>query len=168
MDAALDHLYEVDIPTTVSSTRPLAEPIPLAAPQFVREVTAAMLRGHGDDLPVSKLPIDGTYPSGTAQWEKSNVSDRVPAWESDLCIQCGNCSFVCPHSVIRAKFYHESLLANAPEHFQSAPISARGFPETRYTLQAYLEDCTGCELCVEACPVKSPTDPEIPRHQHGR
>ena len=161
VDAALDHLYEVDVPETVSSSRPLDEPVPAEAPRFVREVTAVMMRGHGDDLPVSKLPVDGTYPSGTTRWEKSNVSDRIAAWEPDLCIQCGNCSFVCPHSVIRAKFYHESALDGAPESFPSAPISARGFPETRYSLQVYLEDCTGCNLCVDACPVEGPTDPEF-------
>ena len=161
VDSALDHLHEVEVPGSVSSTRPLDEVVPAEAPRFVREVTAQMMRGHGDDLPVSKLPVDGTYPSGTTRWEKSNISDRVPAWEQDLCIQCGNCSFVCPHSVIRAKFYHESVLDDAPEKFPSAPISARGFPETRYTLQVYLEDCTGCNLCVEACPVRSPDDPEI-------
>ncbi len=161
VDSALDHLYEVEVPAHTSTTRPLDEPVPPEAPQFVREVTAAMLRGHGDDLPVSKLPVDGTYPSGTTQWEKSNVSDLVSAWEPDLCIQCGNCSFVCPHSVIRSKFYHESELEDAPEGFESAPISARGFPETRYTLQIYLEDCTGCNLCVDACPVRSPHDPGI-------
>jgi len=161
VDAALDHMHEVDIPDTANSTRPLDELIPREAPRFVREVTAQMMRGHGDDLPVSMLPVDGTYPSGTTRWEKSNVSDRVPAWEPDLCIQCGNCSFVCPHSVIRAKFYHDSAITAAPEGFPSTPVSARGFPETRYTLQIYVEDCTGCNLCVDACPVKSPDDPEF-------
>ena len=158
VDAALDHLFEVEIPTDRLSERPLDEIVPPQAPEFVREVTAEMMRGYGDDLPVSKMPVDGTYPSGTTQWEKSNVSDTVPVWEEDLCIQCGNCSFVCPHSVIRAKFLHESALDNAPEQFPSAPITARGFPETRYSLQVYAEDCTGCGLCVEACPVQSPED----------
>jgi pyruvate-ferredoxin/flavodoxin oxidoreductase len=161
VDSALDHLYEVDIPESTSSTRSLDELIPREAPRFVREVTAQMMRGRGDDLPVSMLPVDGTYPSGTTRWEKSNVSDRVPAWEPDLCIQCGNCSFVCPHSVIRAKFYHDSAISAAPQGFPSTPVSARGFPETRYTLQIYVEDCTGCNLCVDACPVKSPDDPEF-------
>jgi pyruvate-ferredoxin/flavodoxin oxidoreductase len=161
VDSALDHLHEVEIPKGRLSTRLLDDVVPQEAPRFVREVTAEMMRGHGDDLPVSMLPVDGTYPSGTTKWEKSNVSDRVPVWEPDLCIQCGNCSFVCPHSVIRAKFYHESALKEAPESFPSAPISARGFPETRYSLQVYLEDCTGCNLCVDACPVKSPDDPEF-------
>ncbi len=158
VDAALDHLNEVETPRDRRSGRPMDAVVPDEAPDFVREVTAQMMRGYGDDLPVSKLPVDGTYPSGTTQWEKSNVSDSVPHWESDLCIQCGNCSFVCPHSVIRAKFFHESALEGAPDDFTSAPISARGFPETRYSLQVYVEDCTGCGLCVEACPVESPDE----------
>ena len=161
VDAALDHLHEVAVPDVVSSDRPLDDVVPADAPDFVREVTAVMMRGHGDDLPVSKLPVDGTYPSATTMFEKGNVSDIVPKWEPDLCIQCGNCAFVCPHSVIRAKFYHESSLENAPDEFPSAPITARGFPETRYSLQVYVEDCTGCNLCVSACPVRSPDDPEV-------
>ena len=135
VDAALDHLHEVSVPKAVTSERPLDDVVPESAPPFVREVTAQMMRGHGDELPVSKMPVDGTYPSATTMFEKSNVSDRVPKWEPDLCIQCGNCAFVCPHSVIRAKFYHESSLEEAPDGFPSAPISARGFPETRYSLQ---------------------------------
>jgi pyruvate-ferredoxin/flavodoxin oxidoreductase len=161
VDAALDHLHEVAIPKNRIGNRLMDEVVPAHAPDFVREVTAQMMRGHGDDLPVSKLPVDGTYPSGTTQWEKSNVSDTVPAWRDDLCIQCGNCSFVCPHSVIRAKFFHRAVLDHAPDSFPSAPITARGFPETRYTLQVYAEDCTGCGLCVEACPVRSPDDENV-------
>ena len=161
VDAALDHLFEVDVPRETTSMRTLDAVVPDDAPEFVREVTAQMMRGHGDELPVSKLPIDGTYPSGTSMFEKGNVSDRVPKWEPDLCIQCGNCAFVCPHGVIRAKFYHESSLENAPEGFPSAPVTARGFPETRYSLEVYLEDCTGCNLCVTACPAKKPDDPEV-------
>ena len=158
IDAALDHLSQVEVPADRLSQRPLDDVVPATAPRFVREVTAEMMRGHGDDLPVSKLPFDGTYPSATTRWEKANVSDQIPIWEQDLCIQCGNCSFVCPHSVIRAKFFHESTLKAAPDDFPSAPVSARGFPETRYSLAVYLEDCTGCRLCVEACPVQSPDD----------
>ena len=99
--------------------------------------------------------------AATSQFEKGNISDRVPKWEPDLCIQCGNCSFVCPHAVIRAKFFHESTLEEAPMVSRRRRSSARGFPETRYSLQVYLEDCTGCNLCVDACPVKSPDDPEV-------
>lgn len=161
VDAALDHLYEVSIPASITSDRELDPVVTLDASEFVREVTAPMLEGKGDDLPVSRIPVDGTYPSGTTKWEKRNLADNVPYWEPDICIQCGNCSFVCPHGVIRSKFYHERLLDKAPGAFQSAKISARGFPETRYTLQIYLEDCTGCGVCIEACPAHSPDDKDI-------
>ena len=113
------------------------------------------MAGKGDTIPVSALPFDGTYPSGTAKWEKRNISNFVPVWEPEICIQCGQCSLVCPHSVIRSRFYDESLLKKAPALFQSAPLAGRGFPEQRFTLQVYLEDCTGCALCVEVCPAKS-------------
>lgn len=159
VDAALDHLHKVDITAHVTSHRDMDLMVPLRAPEFIQDVIAPMLAGKGDDLPVSKIPVDGTFPSGSAQWEKRNIADFVPLWEPDVCIQCGNCSFVCPHSVIRAKFYNEGHLDEAPEHFPSAPVSARGFPETRYTLQIYLEDCTGCEMCVHACPAYDEKDP---------
>jgi pyruvate-ferredoxin/flavodoxin oxidoreductase len=158
VDATLEHLYEVTHMPVMEHQPDYPPVVPSEAPAFVREVTAVMMEGRGDELPVSAMPVDGTYPSGTTQWEKRNISDDIPIWEPDLCIQCGNCSFVCPHSVIRSKFYHENLLENAPEGFAAAPINARGFPETRYTLQVYLEDCTGCNLCVEACPVQDPAD----------
>ncbi|MES9937299.1 MAG: pyruvate:ferredoxin (flavodoxin) oxidoreductase [Sedimenticola sp.] len=161
VDAALDHLYEVKVPEAVTSDRELDPVVTSDASDFVREVTAPMLEGKGDDLPVSLIPVDGTYPSGTTKWEKRNLADNVPYWEPDICIQCGNCSFVCPHGVIRSKFYHERLLDKAPGDFQSAKISARGFPETRYTLQIYLEDCTGCGVCIEACPAHDPEDRNI-------
>jgi pyruvate-ferredoxin/flavodoxin oxidoreductase len=103
--------------------------------------------------------VDGTYPSGTTAFEKRNISDLVAEWDPDLCIQCGNCSFVCPHSVIRSKFYDQAELAGSPGAFKSMPLDARGLPDTRYSLQVYVEDCTGCGLCVEACPVQAPGDP---------
>jgi pyruvate-ferredoxin/flavodoxin oxidoreductase len=155
VDNTLANLYEVRVPGHVTSSREIPPPVPERAPEFVQRVTAAMMAGHGDELPVSLLPVDGTYPTGTASWEKRNVSEFVPVWEPDICIQCGNCSFVCPHSVIRSKFYSESLLESAPPSFKSVPIDARGFPDIRYTLQVYLEDCTGCGLCVEVCPARS-------------
>jgi len=155
VDHTLAHLYEVKVPDRVTSTREMPPPVPLQAPDFVQRVTAMMMAGKGDQLPVSMLPVDGTYPSGTTMWEKRNISQFVPVWEPEICIQCGNCSFVCPHSVIRAKFYNEERLAQAPAPFKSANIDARGMPEVRYTLQIYVEDCTGCGLCVEVCPAKS-------------
>jgi pyruvate-ferredoxin/flavodoxin oxidoreductase len=158
VDRALDGLHRVEVPATVTTRREPRPVVPAHAPPFVRAVTAAMMAGHGDDLPVSALPADGTYPSGTAAYEKRNISDMVAQWDPDLCIQCGNCSFVCPHSVIRSTYYEESLLAGAPPEFGSAPLEARGLPGTRFTLQVYAEDCTGCALCVEACPVAAPGD----------
>ncbi|MGF2410670.1 pyruvate:ferredoxin (flavodoxin) oxidoreductase [Ferruginibacter sp.] len=155
VDGTLANLYEVEYPKTVSAAVHELLIVSKKAPAFVQEVTSVMMAGHGDELPVSKMPIDGTYPSGTTQWEKRNVSDLVPVWEPESCIQCGNCAYVCPHSVIRAKFFHEKFLEKAPEGFASAPINSRGFPETKYSLQVYLEDCTGCNLCVEVCPATS-------------
>jgi pyruvate-ferredoxin/flavodoxin oxidoreductase len=151
VDASLAELFKVKVGKVTqkkSNTDHLIE----QAPEFVRNVTAKMLAGFGDLIPVSQIPVDGTYPSGTTQWEKRLVAQEVPEWSPETCIQCGNCSFVCPHAAIRAKFYHESELEGAPESFKSCETSARGFPETRYTLQVYVEDCTGCQLCVEACP----------------
>jgi pyruvate-ferredoxin/flavodoxin oxidoreductase len=153
IDAAIAHLHRVDVPARTSARRRLPV-VPDRAPAFVRAVTARMMEGRGDEIPVSALPLDGTYPSGTTKWEKRNVSTTVPAWNARACIQCGNCAFVCPHSVIRAKFYDERRLEGAPDSFPSAPIDGRGFPDVRYSLQVYVEDCTGCALCVEACPVR--------------
>jgi pyruvate-ferredoxin/flavodoxin oxidoreductase len=156
VDRALTALHRVEIPGQVTSARELPPVVPAHAPEFVRTVTAEMMAGRGDDLPVSALPVDGTYPSGTAAYEKRNISDLVARWDPGLCIQCGNCSFVCPHSVIRSTYYDGSLADGAPSGFQSAPLDARGLPGTRFTLQVYAEDCTGCGLCVEACPVTAP------------
>lgn len=156
VDETLSNLFELKVPSETTSHKEMKQLMSDHAPAFVKEVTASMMRGQGDQLMVSQLPVDGTYPSGTTKWEKRNIADLIPVWEPDLCIQCGNCSFVCPHSVIRAKFYHEDYLNAAPEGFPSAPINARGFPETRYTLQVYLEDCTSCNLCVEVCPATNP------------
>jgi len=158
VDATLENLYQIDVPAKAGSVSGMLAVVPDNAPEQVRLVTAKMMSGHGDELPVSKMSVDGTYPSGTTKWEKRNIADEVPAWDPESCIQCGNCAFVCPHSVIRAKFYNEKFLKKAPQGFQSAPINSRGFPETRYTLQVYTEDCTGCNLCVEVCPAVNPKD----------
>jgi pyruvate-ferredoxin/flavodoxin oxidoreductase len=153
VDDTLVRLFEVQVPGTASSTQERATLVSADAPPFVREVTAAMLEGHGDDLPVSRLPVDGTWPSGTSIWEKRNIADTVPVWDADSCIQCGQCSFVCPHGVIKAKYFDRARLPDAPASFCSAPINVRGFPDVRFALDFSLEDCTGCGLCVEACPV---------------
>ena len=159
VDHALGGLHKVDLPERVTSTREPAPIVPAHAPEFVRTVTAAMMAGRGDDLPVSALPVDGTYPSGTTAYEKRNISELVAVWDPELCIQCGNCTFVCPHSVIRSRYYEPSALEGAPAGFLSAPLNAPGLPDSRYTLQVYVEDCTGCGLCVEACPVSAGGEP---------
>jgi pyruvate-ferredoxin/flavodoxin oxidoreductase len=159
VDRALDGLHRVELPAAATSVREPAAMVPADAPEFVRAVTAVMMAGRGDELPVSALPVDGTYPSGTTRYEKRNISDEVAVWDEDLCIQCGNCSFVCPHSVIRSRYYDPPGLEGAPETFRSAALNSPGLPDTRYTLQVYVEDCTGCGLCVEACPVSAGGEP---------
>lgn len=153
VDAAVAQLHHLEVPGRVTSGHGLLAPVPADAPRFVQDVTAPMLAGRGDDLPVSALPVDGTYPSGTTRYEKRNISDLVAVWDPEACIQCGNCSFVCPHAVLRAKYYGPGELAGAPDGFQAVELDAAGLPDARYTLQVYAEDCTGCGLCVEACPV---------------
>lgn len=155
VDAALEHLYEVPVPATVTSTIEMRPPVPAGAPEFVQNVTARMIAGEGDELPVSALPADGTYPSGTTQWEKRNIAQEIPVWAPDICIQCGKCVLVCPHAVIRAKAVDRTALAEAPEQFKYADARWRDMPDgTQYTLQVAPEDCTGCTLCVEVCPAK--------------
>jgi pyruvate-ferredoxin/flavodoxin oxidoreductase len=161
VDMTLEHLFEVRVPSAPSSARLPLPVVPPQAPPFVQHVTAMMLAGRGDELPVSALPVDGTYPAGTSQWEKRNISDLVPEWMPDVCIQCGNCTMVCPHAAIRARYYAEGALASAPPGFASAPLAGRGFPNLRFTLQVAVEDCTGCELCVQACPAHSVDVPDL-------
>jgi len=161
IDSALANLYQVKVPATATSTRDVYRMVPDSAPEFVRKVTAVMMEGRGDTLPVSAMPIDGTFPTGTTRFEKRNIAEEVPIWDADLCIQCGQCSIVCPHSVIRAKYYDRARLDDAPASFKAAPINARGYPDSRYTLQVYVEDCTGCGVCVENCPAHSPDDASV-------
>jgi pyruvate-ferredoxin/flavodoxin oxidoreductase len=158
VDHTLAHLYEVSIPAQVSSTFDVLPPVPAQAPSFVRNVLGAMIAGDGDGLPVSALPIDGTFPTGTSTWEKRNIAQEIPVWDEQLCIQCGKCVLVCPHAVIRAKVYDSMRLADAPAAFKSAKPRWRDFETLRYTLQVSPEDCTGCQLCVEVCPVKSKSE----------
>jgi pyruvate-ferredoxin/flavodoxin oxidoreductase len=154
VDSALAHLYEVSVPKFLTGSNGKQPLVPEHAPRFVREVTAQILAGRGDDLPVSALPDDGTYPSGTAQWEKRNIALEVPVWEEDLCIQCGKCVLVCPHSTIRAKVFDAVALEGAPEGFKHMPAKWRELHDHLYTIQVAVEDCTGCRLCVEVCPAK--------------
>jgi pyruvate-ferredoxin/flavodoxin oxidoreductase len=154
VDAALAHLHEVTIPAEATSITELSPAVSAAAPEFVRNVTAEIIAGRGDLLPVSAFPLDGTYPVGTAQWEKRNIAQEVPVWEPDLCIECGKCVLVCPHSTIRAKVCHQTDLASAPAGFKTMPAKWRELPDQLYTIQVAVEDCTGCQLCVEVCPAK--------------
>jgi len=161
VDQTLAHLFEVSVPAVATSTFERPPIVPAQAPSFVHEVTARMMLGLGDELRVGQLPADGTFPSGTAAFEKRNISDSVAIWEAGLCVQCGQCGFACPHSVIRAKYYGAEALDGAPQHFKSAPVNARGYPDVRFSLQLYVEDCTGCGICVEVCPAHSPRDPGV-------
>ncbi|MFP3853368.1 MAG: pyruvate:ferredoxin (flavodoxin) oxidoreductase [Anaerolineales bacterium] len=160
VDAALDHLHKVDVPEKVGSEVQMKDPVPADAPQFVQEVTAKIIAGLGDDLPVSMLPEDGTYPMGTTKYEKRNIAQEIPVWDTNLCIQCGKCVFVCPHAVIRQKVYDSAQLTAAPENFKSAPARFKEFKDQVYTLQVEPEECTGCALCFEACPVKDKSEPK--------
>ena len=158
VDTTLVRLHEVRVPDRVSSAFEILPPVPARAPTFVRDVLGTMIAGKGDTLPVSAMPIDGTFPTATAQWEKRNIAQQIPVWDEKLCIQCGKCVLVCPHSVIRAKVYNAERLTGAPETFKSTKPKWREFESQRYTLQVSPEDCTGCRLCVEICPAKSKSE----------
>ena len=158
VDATLAQLEEVNVPQAATAAFDVRPPVPASAPAFVQNVTARIIAGDGDRLPVSALPVDGTYPTGTTRWEKRNIALGIPEWDEGLCIQCGKCVLVCPHAVIRSKVYAPAALAGAPAGFKSAPAKWREFSDARYTLQVSPEDCTGCVLCVEVCPVKSKSE----------
>jgi pyruvate-ferredoxin/flavodoxin oxidoreductase len=158
VDQSLANLHPVKVPAQVTSTIMRRAPVPPEAPQFVREVLGKMIAFEGDDIPVSGMPVDGTFPTGTTRWEKRNISLDIPVWEPDLCIQCGKCVFVCPHAVIRHKVYASDLLKAAPATFKSMESKFKEFPGMKYTVQVAPEDCTGCTLCVETCPVKDKTE----------
>ena len=157
VDQTLANLFEVKVPEQVTSGFTRRPPVPNQAPEFVQQVLGAMIAGEGDSLPVSAMPADGTYPTGTTQWEKRNITLEIPVWEPDLCIQCGKCCFVCPHAVIREKVYAPSYLEGAPESWLAMDARWKEFPDMKYTLVVSPEDCTGCGLCVEVCPAKDKT-----------
>ena len=154
VDHALAHLNEVK-PGAINSMSKRRAPVPAEAPQFVREVLGQIILGNGDDLPVSAFPHDGTYPTATTQWEKRNIALEIPVWDPGVCIQCGKCVMVCPHAVIRQKVYDPALLKGAPSSFLSKDATFKQFPGTKYTISVAPEDCTGCALCIEACPAKN-------------
>ncbi len=158
VDAALDHLHEVKVPGKITALFDIRPAVPAEAPDFVQKVTARIVAGDGDELPVSSMPVDGTFPSGTAQWEKRNIALEIPVWDEELCIQCGKCVLVCPHAVIRAKVYDEKYLAGKPETFKAVPARWKDMKDRKYTLQVAPEDCTGCTLCVQVCPAKSKSE----------
>ncbi|RJQ40285.1 MAG: pyruvate:ferredoxin (flavodoxin) oxidoreductase [Anaerolineaceae bacterium] len=158
VDSSLENLFEVKVPEKADSKIKMAKPVPDAAPLFVKDVLGKMIAQNGDSLPVSALPVDGTYPSGTTQWEKRNIALEIPVWEPDLCIQCGKCAFNCPHAAIRIKVYDGALLKNAPESFKSLDAKFKEFPGAKFTVQVAPEDCTGCGVCVEYCPAKDKTN----------
>ena len=160
VDQTLANLFEVLIPDQVTATHSRHAAIPEQAPEFLRQVTAPMLEGRGDLLPVSAFPPDGTWPTGSARWEKRNLSQEIPVWDPSLCIQCNKCVMVCPHATIRAKFYPQDLLKTAPETFKSAPFRSRERAGNSFTIQIAPEDCTGCGLCITVCPAKDKSNPK--------
>jgi pyruvate-ferredoxin/flavodoxin oxidoreductase len=155
VDNTLEHLYQLEIPTEVSSGFELLAPVPENAPEFVKSVLGEIIAGRGDGLPVSAFPIDGTFPLSTAQYEKRNIALKIPVWDADICIQCGKCAMVCPHAAIRQKVVGESELANAPATFKAVDARDKAFKGLKYSLQVAPEDCTGCSVCFEVCPVKN-------------
>jgi pyruvate-ferredoxin/flavodoxin oxidoreductase len=157
VDKTLANLFEVKVPEQVTSKLTMHPPVSSHAPEFVREVLGEIIAGRGDDLPVSAFPVDGTFPSATARWERRNIALEIPVWSPEVCIQCGKCVFVCPHAVIREKIYEPVYLEKAPESYLSTPARWKEFAEYKYTLAVSPEDCTGCALCVEICPAKDKT-----------
>jgi pyruvate-ferredoxin/flavodoxin oxidoreductase len=159
VDAALAHLHEVPVPAAATAARRRPPPVSDSAPDFVKRVTALIMAGKGDLLPVSAFPVDGTWPVGTAQWEKRNLAAEIPAWDPKVCIQCNQCALVCPHAAIRAKVYPSDLLAGAPPTFLADDFKSNELKGLKYTIQVAPEDCTGCTLCVQVCPAKDRTNP---------
>ncbi len=162
VDDTLAHLYEVKVPDKATSTIEMHSPVTPDAPDFVVNVLGKIILGEGDSLPVSCFPMDGTYPVGTAQYEKRNLAQEIPTWDPSLCIQCGKCAMICPHAAIRVKVYEPAILAHAPEGFKSTEGKDRSWQGLNYTIQVAPEDCTGCSLCVDICPAQSKT---VPNHK---
>jgi pyruvate-ferredoxin/flavodoxin oxidoreductase len=159
VDGTLENLHEIKVPAKVSSTIAMPPLVSPEAPEFVRNVVGPMVGALGDTLPVSCFPIDGTYPTATSQWEKRNIALDVPVWEPDLCIQCGKCAIVCPHAAIRTKIFAPETLKDKPASFKVMDFKDKALAGMKYSIQVFAEDCTGCQMCVEACPGKDKKDP---------
>jgi pyruvate-ferredoxin/flavodoxin oxidoreductase len=159
VDQAVANLHKINVPPKATGKIEKPPVVPPQAPEFVKKVTATIMAGRGDDLPVSAMPADGTWPTATTQWEKRNIALEIPIWDPATCIQCGKCSIACPHASIRTKAYDPSLLAEAPAGFRSADAKGKEFEALKWTVQAAPEDCTGCGACVNVCPAKNKTDP---------
>ncbi|MFQ6609974.1 MAG: pyruvate:ferredoxin (flavodoxin) oxidoreductase, partial [Fidelibacterota bacterium] len=159
VDQTLANLHKVEIPNVATGTEVSDSLIPEYAPDFIKNVTGTLIAGLGDDLPVSAMPVDGTWPTDTTQWEKRNISTEIPVWDPDICIQCNKCAIVCPHGVIRPKIYDKKHLSGSPDTFKFIGSRGREWEESEvYSLQVAPEDCTGCTICVEVCPVKDKTN----------
>ena len=163
VDASLEHLHEVNYPSTVTSKFHRQLPVPANAPEFVKKLTGEIIADRGNELPVSAFEevVDGTWPTGTTQYEKRCIATEIPVWDAESCIQCGKCSLVCPHGVIRMKVASEEELKNAPAGFKSAPYKGKEFAGKQFIWQMSPEDCTGCGICVSACPAKNKANPEL-------
>ena len=155
VDAALAALFEVKVPTEVSGDARMRLPVPVEAPAFVQSVTAEIIAGRGDLLPVSALPVDGTFPTATSQWEKRSIAFEIPIWDPSICIDCARCALVCPHAAIRIKYVDESTLVGAPDWVLTAGTKGKDFPDKRLIVQVAPDDCTGCSICVDVCPARS-------------
>jgi pyruvate-ferredoxin/flavodoxin oxidoreductase len=158
VDNTLDNLFEVEIPDNVTSNFDLHSPVPDSSPDFVKNVIGEIISFRGDDLPVSVFPADGTWETGTTQYEKRNIALEIPVWDEEICIQCGKCMMVCPHASIRSKVYDPKYLKGVPETFKAVDARDREWSGLKYTIQVAPEDCTGCGVCVEVCPVKNKQD----------
>ena len=161
VDQTLANLFEVKIPASVTSTIEMPPVVSDKAPQFIKEVTAKIIAGFGETLPVSAFPIDGTFPTDSARWEKRNIALEIPVWESDICIQCNKCAMVCPHAAIRTKVFQTADLVGAPAGFKTIDFRGPEYKGMKYVVQVAPEDCTGCGLCIEACPAKSKKEAKI-------
>ncbi len=162
VDKTLANLFEVKVPDKVTSNKKMQPPVSGDAPDFVKEVTAKIIAGEGDQLPVSKMPVDGTFPLTTTRWEKRNIALEVPVWDTETCIQCNKCVMVCPHATIRAKVFEEKDLAGAPPTFKYTKFKSKDYGEgLLYSLQVAVEDCTGCGLCVDVCPAKNKKETKL-------